>query len=76
MASSLGIYEIKQQGQTLLLYKNDIDMKQLSPLIGRMRSRVMISAGSKPYISIRLPQDAAPLDTLNDALRAMSSGAA
>ncbi|HBC26370.1 MAG TPA: transcription-repair coupling factor, partial [Ruminococcaceae bacterium] len=76
MASSLGIYEIKQQGRSLLLYKNDIDMKQLSPLIGRMRSRVMISAGSKPYISIRLPQDAAPLDTLNDALRAMSSGAA
>jgi len=68
LASQLGIYEIKQQNETLLLYKSDINMKQVSSLIAAMGSRVMINAGAKPYISVKIKQGATPLDTLTEIL--------
>ena len=73
MAASLGIYEVKQQGDTLLLYVEQVDMKRISAMISTMRSRVMLSAGTKPYISVRASKGAPPLDTLREALRAMQS---
>ena len=70
-AASLGIYEVKQQGEILLLYLSPVDMKRVSALIGALRSRVMFSAGQKPYLSVRAAKGASPLDTLGEALRAM-----
>ena len=70
-AASLGVYEIKQQGQTLLLFVEHVDMKRISSMISALRSRVMLSAGSKPYISVREAKGASPLETLREALRAM-----
>jgi len=75
LASSLGIYEIKQNGDTLFLYKNEIDMKQVSELIGAMRSRVMVNAGAKPYISVKIHPGATPLDTLTEVLNIIHSTA-
>ena len=70
-AASLGVHEIKQQGQTLLLFVEHVDMKRISSMISALRSRVMLSAGSKPYISVREAKGASPLETLREALRAM-----
>ena len=70
-AASLGVYEIKQQGPTLLLFVEHVDMKRISSMISALRSRVMLSAGSKPYISVREAKGASPLETLREALRAM-----
>ncbi len=71
LASQLGIYEIKQQNNMLLLYKNKIDMKQVGSLISAMRSRVMLNAGAKPYISVKILTGATPLDTLTEILNAI-----
>jgi len=71
LASQLGIYEIKQQGDVLLLYKTKIDMKQVGALISAMRSRVMLNAGAKPYISVKILAGATPLDTLTEILTAI-----
>ncbi len=68
LASQLGIYEIKQQNDVLLLYKTNIDMKQVGSLISSMRSRVMLNAGAKPYISVKILPGATPLDTLTEIL--------
>ncbi len=73
LASKLGIYEIKQQNDVLLLYKTQIDMKQVGALISSMRSRVMLNAGAKPYISVKILPGATPLDTLTDILNAIDS---
>lgn len=69
-ASQLGIDEIKQQGPALLLYKKKIDMKQVSELVNTWKGRVLLSAGSRPYISIKLGNDS-PLDILSQALKIM-----
>ncbi len=76
LASELGIYEIKQQNDVLLLYKNQIDMKQIGALISAMRSRVMLNAGAKPYISVKIQPGAVPLDTLTEILNAIEAAKA
>ena len=76
LASELGIYEIKQQNDVLFLFKNQIDMKQIGALIAAMRSRVMVNAGTKPYISVKIQPGATPLDTLTEILTAIHGTAA
>ena len=72
LASSLGIDEVKQQGNVLLLYKQNIDMKEISALVAAMKGRVMLSAGSRPYISVALAGKE-PLEVLEDTLKAMQA---
>ena len=51
-AARLGVIEIKQQGDSLLLYKEKFDVQEVGPLIKALGGRVLLSAGSKPYISV------------------------
>lgn len=53
-AASMGVYEIRQNDSAILLYLSDIRRKEVPELIGKMPGRAMLSAGSKPYISVRL----------------------
>ena len=73
-AAGLGITEVKQQGGTLMLFKKSFDMQEVGPLIKAMNGRVMLSAGSRPYISVRL-LDQPPLEALSQVLKIMSSEA-
>ncbi len=70
-ATLLGITEVKQQGGALLLYKKDFDMQSVKRLIQGMKNRVMLSAGSTPYISVSVGSRP-PLDVLEDALKLLS----
>ena len=45
-AASLGIVEVKQKGNTMLLYPEQVDMKQVGALTAAMRGRVLLSAGA------------------------------
>ena len=49
MAARLGIYEIKQQADTLLLYQRKLDLQAGSRMSAALKGRVMINAGPKPY---------------------------
>lgn len=65
-ASALGVYEVKQKGDSILLYKDSFDMKQVAVLVSNLKRRVMVNAGAKPYISVKL--SGTPLDTLQETL--------
>ena len=71
-ASQLGLSEIKQQGDALFLYKKEFDLEQVGKLIRAMNGRVMLSAGSRPYISVKIGTQT-PLDALSDILSAMEA---
>lgn len=71
MAASAGIYEIKQQQDALLLYQRKLDMEAGSRLSAALKGRVLISAGSKPYFTVRMKPGQTPLDTLREAIQAM-----
>ena len=73
-ASLMGIREISQRGDAVLLYPEVMDMARAGSLAVKLRGRVLVSAGSKPYITVKMQKGAQPLDTIREALAAMKDG--
>ena len=65
-AASFGVYEITQKGDSLLLFVKEINMAHISRLAGAMRGRMMVSAGEKPYITVKKASRQSPLGCLNE----------
>ncbi len=63
-AASLGIYEIKQNDTTLLLYINDVKNPELIGFVGKAKGKALLSAGKKPYIALRAVNKSDPLTAL------------
>ena len=53
-AEKLGIYEIRQQQEHLLIYVKQLKSEAVADIIGRFSGRAMLNAGSKPHISIKM----------------------
>ncbi len=68
-ASKLGIYEVAQRNGALLLYSDDIDMNKVGRMSLVLKGRVMISAGVKPYISVKIAPGQQPIDALKQAIK-------
>ena len=73
MAAAVGIREIKQQQESLLLYCEKLDVNLGGRLTAALPGRVMISAGKKPYIAVRIDRTGGKngLDTLRETLEAV-----
>lgn len=71
-AAQLGIKEISQRGDVVMLFSDHIDFKAVSGLVARLRGRVMVSAGQKPYISVKLGAGQSPVDAIREALSILS----
>lgn len=69
MAASHGIYEIKQSGDTLLLYQRTLDLEQGAKLSAALPKRVMISAGAKPYLAVKMKDGLSSLDVLREVFQ-------
>lgn len=67
-ASQNGIYEIKQSGNTLNLYVRDVKSPKVMDIISRNKGRAMLSAGSKPYISIKYAPGTDVIKLINEVL--------
>lgn len=72
MASRMGIVEISQRVNSVLLYPEKMDMVRAGNLAVNLRGRVMVSAGARPYLSVKIPQNTEPIATIREALSAMS----
>lgn len=70
-AARLGIKEISQRGDNLILYPEHFDIKRASTLAARLKGRVMVNAGAKPYISVKVIKGEKPVDTMRIALSSM-----
>ena len=70
MAASIGIREVRQQQESVLLYCDKLDMRLGAALSAALKGRVMISAGSKPYFAVKIDRKGGKdgLDTLREAL--------
>ncbi|MBQ9861661.1 MAG: transcription-repair coupling factor, partial [Clostridia bacterium] len=73
MAAAAGIYEVKQTADTLLLYQRTLDMSLGSKLNAALPGRVMINAGPKPYVAVKIKQGLSSLDVLREALQAIEN---
>ena len=70
MAADLGVYEVKQMGDSVLLYPRNLDMETASRISSKLKGRVMISPTAKPYIAVKIKAGLTSLDTLREALEA------
>lgn len=71
-ASAMGIAEISQRGDAILLYPEVLDMTRAGSLAMKLRGRVMVSGGTKPYITVKIPAGTNPLATIRESIAAMS----
>lgn len=73
-AADMGIYEIGQKGDSLILYLDRPDMQRVAALAAAMGKRLSLNAtGQKPYISIKAKIGEAPIEQLRQALSIMSN---
>lgn len=65
-AISMGIYEIKQNENSLLLYIDSIKRDEVGMLIAKLKGQAMLSASAKPYIAVRYKTKIDPLNSLKE----------
>ena len=73
MAAGLGIFEVKQQADALLLKPRTLDMEMGARMSSALKGRVMISAGNTPYYAVKMKKGLSSLDTLREALEAATA---
>ena len=71
-AARLGIYEITQRGDTLLLYSDRLELAVLKPLLQEMGRRLLVNASGKPYLSVRIQPGEKAVDVMTLVLDRMS----
>ncbi|MBQ2677249.1 MAG: transcription-repair coupling factor [Clostridia bacterium] len=67
-AAAAGISEISDKSGSMLLYITSLELEKTSHLASQLKGRVMISAGDRPYISVRALKNQHPIDTLREVL--------
>ena len=65
-AARVGIAEIVQRGDHLILYSDIVGPKQLAPLMDQYPHRVLYNALGRPYFSLRVQKGENPLVLLRD----------
>jgi len=65
-AADMGIYEIRQSDAAILLYLTDIRREEVAKLISHLPGRAMLSAGAKPYISVRIGRSEKVINSLKE----------
>lgn len=73
-AAALGIYEVTQRGEQILLYFDTLDLERITLLSQAMPRRVKVGSGKKAYIAVRLAGER-PEDVLEKLLAILSGTA-
>ncbi len=68
-AADMGIYEIKQNDMSVLLYVKDIKSPEIINLICEQKGNALLSAGSKPYVAVKLKSKLDPLSALRNVFK-------
>lgn len=71
-AASLGIYEVTQRGEQILLYVEAIDVQQVNALSQALPRRVKVGSGQKAYVAVRLAGQR-PEEVLETVLHELSA---
>ena len=67
-AGKMGFSENKQQNGSLYFYSKTLDMKWIGELSDLFKGRVLVGAGEKPYVSLKLQPGDEILGVLKKAL--------
>ena len=68
-ANSLGVYEIRQNDTSLLLYVKEIKSPAVADLLIALNGKAQLNAGAKPYLSVKCQSGADSIETLKKIFR-------
>ena len=71
-ASNLGIREISQREKAIMIYPEVLNMEIAGNVAAKMRGRVLVNAGMKPYLTVKMDKMQSPLDLIKETLANMS----
>ncbi len=71
VCAALGIYEVSQQKDTLILYSDALKPAAMKPLLREKDLNVLFNASQKPYLAVRLANGQRPLDVLMRTVKAL-----
>lgn len=71
VAARVGVYEITQKADTVILYSDKLDLATVKPLLKDMGRRLLVNASGKPYLSVRVLPGERPLAVLDEVLELM-----
>ena len=63
-AYSMGIYEIRQNGNALLLYVKELRSPEVADLLIALKGKAMLTAGNKPYVTVKCIESLSSLEML------------
>jgi transcription-repair coupling factor (superfamily II helicase) len=63
-ANAMGVYEIRQNDNSLLLYVKEIKSPQVADLLIALNGKATLCAGTKPYVSVKCPNTETSLEIL------------
>ncbi len=72
LASSLGIKEIKQRQQFLMLFITEASFEQIGRLTKKFKGRVTVNGSEKPYISVKILPKEKLADLMEDVIKTMA----
>ncbi|MGN0173734.1 MAG: transcription-repair coupling factor [Acutalibacteraceae bacterium] len=70
-AVSLGITEVNDKHSNIVIYFKKFSLEKIAPLMTKMKNRVLISAGEKPYVTIRTKKNENKLESLKEILECL-----
>lgn len=69
VASQNGIYEIKQQNDSILMFVNNIKTEKVGKLLSENKGRAMLCATKKPYITLRMKEGETAVKVLKSVFK-------
>lgn len=72
-ASRFGFTEISQKGGSVLFYPESLDMELAGYLVNNLSGRVLVNAGAKPYLAMKIPKTWQALDVMREMMKALQS---
>ena len=73
-AAALGVREIDQRVGSLLFYSDRIDRGDLLALTKALPGRVLMNAGAKPYLTVKLQKGQEPMAGIREVLTVLEAG--
>ena len=74
-ASQLGVKEIQQNDQRIILYPEQLNFAAAAHAAAALKGRVLLNAGQKPYLSLKLNAGQTPVDGIREILACLQEGA-
>ncbi len=68
-ANSMGIFEIRQNENSVLLYVNEIKSPQVADLLIALNGKAVLCSGTKPYLSVKCRDGVPVLDMLKSIFK-------